>query len=48
MWLKGVHPEACWNQLKDPQDGHWVHGPKFPLYQQEGEAQGEAAISPQT
>lgn len=30
---------VCWNQLKDPKDGHWVHSPKFLPYQQEGEAQ---------
>ena len=40
--------DAHWNQLEDPWGGHQVHGPKFPLYQQEGEAQRGAVISSQT
>ena len=48
MWLRGVYPDACWNHLTDPQHGHWVHSLRFPLYQQEGEAQRGAVISLQT
>lgn len=33
------------NISRTPKDGHWVHSLKFPLYQQEGEAQGGAVIS---
>lgn len=46
-WLRSGFSDAFWNKLKDPWAGHWVHDPKFPLYQQEGEAHRGAVISPQ-
>lgn len=48
MWLRGSFPDACWKQLKNPWEDHWVPGPKSPLYQQEGQAQSRAVISSQT